>query len=131
MAPQGVAHPIGSQALKTESILTQSRKGRKEGQNPCVSRQDAQDAKKNAADDFFGLWPTHHFFSQFFASFAAWRGSEVALAVIAVSGEHKKTGSLGQPRSRLFTFLRQPGCLLKTRGFPSPPRGGFGFFFKL
>jgi len=53
--------------------LTQSRKGHKEGQNPCVSRQVAKKAKKNAADDFFGLWPTHHFFSQFFASFAALR----------------------------------------------------------
>jgi hypothetical protein len=24
-------------------------------------------------------------------------------------------------------YSRQPGYLLKTRGFPSPPRGGFGF----
>jgi hypothetical protein len=62
MAPQGVAHPIGSQALKTEAILTQSRKGRKEGQNPCVSRQVAKNAKKIAADDFFGLRPTYLFF---------------------------------------------------------------------
>ena len=42
--------------------LTQSHKGRKEGQNPCVSHQVAKKARKSAADDFFGLWPTHHFF---------------------------------------------------------------------
>ena len=26
-------------------------------------------------------------------------------------------------------WLRQPGCLIETRGFPSLPRGGFGFLY--
>jgi len=29
------------------------------------------------------------------------------------------------------TFFRQPGYLLKTRGFPSPDCSGFGFFFRV
>jgi hypothetical protein len=31
-----------------------------------------------------------------------------------------------KPRCLILVF-RQPGYLIKTRGFPSPPLGGFGF----
>ena len=38
----------------------------------------------------------------------------------------QKTDFPRPPRSRFLTPLWQPGCLDKTRGFPSPPRDGFG-----
>jgi hypothetical protein len=38
---------------------------------------------------------------------------------------HAKKGSQENKPGRLLT--RQPGCLHETRGFPSPPHGGFGF----
>ncbi len=44
--------------------------------------------------------------------------SEPSLAQIAMISRTKKTG---------LPASRQPGYLLKTRGFPSPPHGGFGF----
>ena len=45
----------------------------------------------------------------------------------AIHHKRKSRATLLHRETRLFKSSRQPGCLLETRGFPSPSREGFGF----
>jgi hypothetical protein len=45
----------------------------------------------------------------------------------AILLKRKSRATLLRRETRLFKSSRQPGCLLETRGFPSPSRAGFGF----